>query len=173
MPIKINGATSGSTTITAPATGSDESIELSTALASKLDLAGGKILQTVSATNSTQTNTTSATYVTTNLNASITPSSASNKVFAMAITNGYNNTANQYTTFRLFRGTAAGTGVGSEVQAGSGSAATTGSGSCIALDSPSTTSAQTYTLCMKVSGGTGAAQYGNIEANIILMEVSA
>ena len=37
MPIKINGATSGSTTITAPATGSDESIELSTALASKLD----------------------------------------------------------------------------------------------------------------------------------------
>lgn len=37
MPIKINGATSGSTTITAPATGSDETIELSTALAGKGD----------------------------------------------------------------------------------------------------------------------------------------
>lgn len=36
MPIKINGATSGSTTITAPASGSDETIELSTALAAKL-----------------------------------------------------------------------------------------------------------------------------------------
>lgn len=35
MPIKINGSTSGSTTITAPNTGSDETIELSTALAGK------------------------------------------------------------------------------------------------------------------------------------------
>ena len=39
MPIKINGATSGSTTITAPDTGSDETIELSTALAAKVDYA--------------------------------------------------------------------------------------------------------------------------------------
>jgi hypothetical protein len=35
MPITINGATSGSTTITAPDTGSDETIELSTALDAK------------------------------------------------------------------------------------------------------------------------------------------
>lgn len=35
MPVKINGSTSGSTTITAPATGTDETIELSTALAAK------------------------------------------------------------------------------------------------------------------------------------------
>lgn len=38
--IKINGTSSGSTTITAPASGGDESIELSTALAAKADLAG-------------------------------------------------------------------------------------------------------------------------------------
>ena len=37
--IKINGSTSGSTTITAPATGSDETIELFTALAAKAPLA--------------------------------------------------------------------------------------------------------------------------------------
>jgi len=37
MPINIKGQTSGSTTITAPNTGSDETIELSTALGSKLD----------------------------------------------------------------------------------------------------------------------------------------
>ena len=42
--VKINGSTSGSTTITAPATGGDESIELSTVLDSKLPIAGGKIL---------------------------------------------------------------------------------------------------------------------------------
>jgi hypothetical protein len=39
--IKINGSTSGSTTITAPATGSDETIELSTALAEKLPYSYG------------------------------------------------------------------------------------------------------------------------------------
>lgn len=38
--IKINGTSSGSTTITAPASGGDESIELSTALAAKGDVAG-------------------------------------------------------------------------------------------------------------------------------------
>lgn len=36
--IKINGTSSGSTTITAPASGGDESIELSTVLAAKLDV---------------------------------------------------------------------------------------------------------------------------------------
>ena len=39
--IKIKGDTSGSTTITAPATGGDESIELSTALAAKLPYSYG------------------------------------------------------------------------------------------------------------------------------------
>jgi hypothetical protein len=41
MPIKINGATSGSTTIAAPDTGTDETIVLSTALASKADYPSG------------------------------------------------------------------------------------------------------------------------------------
>lgn len=38
--IKINGTSSGSTTITAPASGADETIELSTVLAAKGDIAG-------------------------------------------------------------------------------------------------------------------------------------
>lgn len=41
MPVRINGATSGSTTIAAPDTGSDETIVLSTALASKADYPSG------------------------------------------------------------------------------------------------------------------------------------
>jgi hypothetical protein len=36
MPIKLTGSSSGSTTITAPATGGDDTIELSTALAAKV-----------------------------------------------------------------------------------------------------------------------------------------
>ena len=39
MPVRINGATSGSTTIAAPDTGGDETIVLSTALASKANTA--------------------------------------------------------------------------------------------------------------------------------------
>jgi len=46
--IKIKGDTSGSTTITAPATGSDETIELSTALASKLPYSYGTATPTTS-----------------------------------------------------------------------------------------------------------------------------
>jgi hypothetical protein len=55
MPVKINGATSGSTTITAPATGGDESIELSTALAAKADLDGATYTGTHDFTGATVT----------------------------------------------------------------------------------------------------------------------
>lgn len=84
MPIKINGATSGSTTITAPDTGSDESIELSTALASKLDLAGGKILQIVRATKTGNESTTSSTFVDANFSVTITPQLNTSAVLLMA-----------------------------------------------------------------------------------------
>lgn len=55
MPIKINGATSGSTTITAPATGGDETIELSTALAAKANLASSTYTGTHDFTGATVT----------------------------------------------------------------------------------------------------------------------
>lgn len=90
MPIKINGATSGSTTITAPATGGDESIELSTALASKLDLAGGKILQVVRATDSTLRSTTSTSLVdVTGMSVTITPSKSDSAVIIIAAFQAY------------------------------------------------------------------------------------
>lgn len=59
MPIKINGSTSGSTTITAPATGTDETIELSTVLAAKAPLASPTLTGTPTAPTATAgTNTT-------------------------------------------------------------------------------------------------------------------
>lgn len=73
MPIKINGSTSGSTTITAPATGTDETIELSTALAAKAPLASptftgnvvwsGATLRASTATVATNQTCTSQTYI--------------------------------------------------------------------------------------------------------------
>jgi hypothetical protein len=71
--VKINGQTSGSTTITAPASGGDETIELSSALAGKLPIAGGKILQIVRATDSTNRTTTSNAFVDASISVTITP----------------------------------------------------------------------------------------------------
>ena len=78
--IKINGSTSGSTTITAPATGGDESIELSTVLDSKLPIAGGKVLQIVRATDSTNRTTTSTSYVDAGISVTITPQKSDSAV---------------------------------------------------------------------------------------------
>lgn len=83
--IKINGETSGSTTITAPATGSDESIELSTALAAKAEKTGS-VLQVKQSVLSTKfTSSTKGSYVAiTGLSVTITPSSATSKILVLA-----------------------------------------------------------------------------------------
>ena len=49
---------------------------------------GGKVLQVVTNTHSTSTSTTSSSYVSTNLDASITPSSSSNKILVLVAQNG-------------------------------------------------------------------------------------
>lgn len=68
---------------------------------------GGKVLQVVSSSISTTTSTTSATYVTaTNMNLSITPTSASSKILILATVNIYfNRTGDQGgTVIKLLRG---------------------------------------------------------------------
>jgi hypothetical protein len=92
MPINIKGQTSGSTTITAPNTGGDETIELSTALGSKLPIAGGKILQIVRATDSTQRTTTSATPVdVTGMSVTITPQKSDSAIFIICTANVFSS----------------------------------------------------------------------------------
>jgi hypothetical protein len=93
--IKIRGDVSGSTTIKAPDSGSDEIIELSSALASKVNypsggangnalikdgtsavwgaVAAGKILQIVRATDTTTRSTTSTSFVDASISVTITP----------------------------------------------------------------------------------------------------
>jgi len=83
--VKLKGATSGSTTITAPATGGDETIELFTELAGKLPIAGGKILQVVRATDTTQRDTTSTSFVdVTGMSVTITPQKNDSAILLMA-----------------------------------------------------------------------------------------
>ena len=156
MPIKINGATSGSTTIAAPDTGSDETIVLSTALASKLDATApvGKVLQVVS---TTKTDTFSASvndgaYVDiTGMTVSITPTAATSKIFVIAMLHGANSGL-AMSAYRLVRGST-GICVGDAASSRTpvtavgaiGNLTNAPSGASIAfLDSPATTSATTY-----------------------------
>jgi len=148
---------------------------VSLALANHIDgLDGGKVLQVVSADYSTQTSSTSATYVTTGLTATITPSLSTSRIIILATTSGRKNGTTGQGYYSLFRGTAAGTNIGPEVNAfGSNSDVYWGL-NLSGIDSPNTTSAQIYTLCMRVANSnTILAQTGTLKAQMILMEVAA
>jgi hypothetical protein len=137
----------------------------------------GTVLQVVSATYSTQVSSTSASWVTTGLTASITPSSTSSKIYVVATIPARNNSGNNGVQFTIFRGTTSGTNLGSASE-GFGNFATTGDlyspVTMQFLDSPSTTSSQTYTAAMYVRGGTtGFAQNGNGPSVMTLIEVAA
>jgi len=139
----------------------------------------GAVLQVVTSSNETETSSSSASWVTTGLNASITPKSTSNKILAIwnvavsissATNNGY---------ISLFRGTVAGTNLGN-TSIGSGFGGIYNSGGRIDtvaagnhLDSPSTISSQTYTIGMFASTGiTMQAQKFSAKSTLTLMEIA-
>ena len=138
---------------------------------------GGKVLQVISATDSTQRTTTSTSYVTASntLTANITPSATSSKVLILVNSTCYNS-ASGYTYYTIFRDS---TNVASnssqdELTAQYGISGTNISPLSIKfLDSPNTTSQITYQAYMKVQNSTG---YFNVNGNtgsIILMEIGA
>lgn len=134
----------------------------------------GKILQVVQGTSETTVNTTSTSYVTTGLTATITPSLVTSKILILTHIYG-NGNATDETRFTIFRGTVAGTNLGPAAGMGGFYPGSYFTVSFNWLDSPSTTSAQVYTLGFKnLSGaGTSRAITGNAAASITLMEVAA
>jgi hypothetical protein len=141
----------------------------------------GKILQVVAYSAASNVSTTSSTYVTTNITATITPSSATNKVLIVASNNFF--TDNNLTKMTLFRGTVAGTNLGSGGYVGfgllgnyNGSIYTELHGTLTAsyLDSPATTSAQVYTVGFaSITGGSSSICNLSASGTITLMEVGA
>jgi hypothetical protein len=139
---------------------------------------GGKVLQVVNATYSTQTSTTSTTFADTGLTATITPTSATSKilVFVNQVGCHRNSGTNGALQLRLLRGS---TSIvtfekylgynGGTVEINAGSASTT------YLDSPATTSATTYKtqLATDLSGFTLAVQANGGTSTITLMEIGA
>jgi hypothetical protein len=139
----------------------------------------GKVLQVVQGTTQTSVSTTSTSYVTTNLTASITPTLATSKVLVLFSISGYNDTGGGQCIATVFRGTVAGTNLGATNSSGFG-AAFSGAGetmsniSGIILDAPSTTSATTYTVGFKrKTSGTAYVLVDGQLATLTLMEIAA
>jgi hypothetical protein len=140
------------------------------------DLRGAfRILQVIEGTTSTQVVTTSTSFVTTNLTATITPSATSSKILILVNSpTGKDSSVFSGCYTGLFRGTVAGTFLaGSLLYAGGNSTYMMCTYSY--LDSPNTTSATAYTLGIRTNSGSTAV-YANADSNrssIVLMEISA
>jgi hypothetical protein len=139
----------------------------------------GGILQVVTGTTSTQVATTSGTFVTTGLSASITPISTSSQIVIIANTTGLTPNNSTVATWTLFRGTVADTNLGNGSTGmiwiyTEAAASLRGSVACSAIDSPNTTSSQTYTLGFRTnsSGGSITSNTADTKATMILMEVA-
>ena len=137
-----------------------------------------RVLQVVQSSTTTAVSITSGSYVTTGLTGTITPSSTSSKILIFSFTPLYTAAASKSVSATIFRGTVAGTDLAPSAD-GLGRTNSDAAGLlvvnvCQALDSPSTISAQTYTVGVKVgSGGTVSAQFQSQEARMLLMEISA
>ena len=137
----------------------------------------GSVIQTVSATYATSTNTTGG-FTDTGLTATITPISSTSKIAIFASINGvYKNGTNSSIGLNVCRGA-------SEIvrfsdnglsYTGDTSASQT-SGSVSYVDSPATTSATTYKVQFKNGSGSGGSvtiNDGSVSSTLVLMEIKA
>jgi hypothetical protein len=134
-------------------------------------LPAGSVLQVVQADLASTFSTTNSAYQDTGLSASITPSSASNKVLAILTAHGGQNTSGRSAFYNLVRGSTE-IRVGDNLQTG-----TTFSKMPLVLmqlDSPNTTGSVTYKSQVKTDGvGTiTMAVSGTQKSSLILMEIA-
>lgn len=140
--------------------------------------ATSKVVQIINATYATETTNSTTTYADTGLTATITPTSASNKVLVYVFQNGVAKTAsnaNSAVGLRLLRG-ATEVLVFSSFSGLTSSAVgnNVGTVGCGYLDSPATTSATTYKTQFKqyVNASAAVVQETAISSSIVLMEVT-
>ena len=178
MPITLNGS---GTVSGISAGGLPDGIIQSADLATGV---GGKILQIIYAETTTHVTTTSGNYVDTGITATITPSSNSNKILAVASIQWmlYRESTETDGSFKLLRGS---TAISTHDNAVHIEAGTTSQSRIISeggytiqrLDSPATTSATTYKVQFKTNRTANAGQMDvnrqNAPGCITLMEVAA
>lgn len=142
---------------------------------------GGKVLQVIHASTSTETASSTTAFATTNLTATITPTSASSKVLVLVSQNGclVDTQSNQAVKLQLLRGATVISAITDRQSYNSGSLFLMTGASLNWLDSPATTSATTYKTEFAryaSAGGTVYVQSYNSAptvSTITLMEIGA
>ena len=132
-----------------------------------------RVLQVVSATTTTTVNNSTATYVDSSLTVTITPQSATSKIFVAVNQVFYVDNAGGNLNVGLVRGA---TFLQTQIDPTYNSAGQgVGNVSFLYLDSPATTSAITYKtqFARRAGGGTMTAQINSNPANITVFEISA
>jgi len=142
-------------------------------------VSGGKVLQSVMGTSTTELSSAATSWTDTGLNVTITPSAITSKIFVQATTTSKQDTGDAYAYYTIERQVSGGsdTNIG---DATFGLNFQEGDTSynvsiypmyCHILDSPSTTSAITYEFQAKAEGGTIGAMYQSQKGVIIATEV--
>ena len=138
--------------------------------------AAGQVIQVITATESTQRTTTSTSFVTASntLSVTITPSSASNKIFIICDI-GYNraitNAVNYFTIYRGATNLGGANGLAHVYNGDPSSSGIEANVSMSILDSPSTTSATTYQVYARVSSGTALFCGQSTTSSITVFEI--
>jgi len=138
---------------------------------------GGKVLQVVNATDTTERTTTSSSFTAagTTLSVDITPSSTSSKIFIVVTSTTHANSALQARYFTIYRDS---TNLGQVnngmtalyIEANPGDPVTPLVMSY--LDSPSSTSQITYQIRLKTTGGTGYLNWNSTRGSITAYEIA-
>jgi len=173
----INGDTSGSITLAAPAVAGSNTLTLPTLTGTVLtNKTAGTVLQVVSVSTTTNTSTTSSSFVAvTNLTASITPSSSTSKILVQVNMSIYGAAVGSEAVATIYR-------AGADLTSGNGFADVYGGSTDIIqqapmlyLDSPATTSSTTYAVYFKRTQGASSIQSSlrGTTNTITLMEISA
>jgi hypothetical protein len=180
MGVKLATASSGSIELVPTNTASNYTVTVPAVNGTMLtNKTAGTVLQVVQSTYSTQASTTSSSFATTGLTASITPSSSSNKILVVATTTVFGTTLTDVLT-TIYRGD---TSTGTNLAGGTSAMSTKYNTqpaepsmvTNVFLDSPSTTSSQLYTFAIRssVAGQASYAQTANTMGTITLMEIAA
>ena len=139
---------------------------------------GGKVLQVVSGTTTTQKDSSTSTYVDSNLTATITPSSATSKVLVLVAQGGLrksNANASNCINIRLMRGATQLQEIFYANWTNTTVLLVAASASFAYLDSPATTSATTYKtqICSALNTSDVGVQYNDASSSIVLLEIGA
>jgi hypothetical protein len=160
--------------LTTPNLGTPSALVLTNATAlPKAALPSDSVLQVVNATYSTTTNTSSSSYVTSGLTASITPTSSSNKILILVSFPCTTNDTGRQLTYTLYKNNTTNLTSSGYGQLFSNVGNLQGVGSLSVLDSPATTSSTTYTVYFQsTTGGSVTMFHNSLTGTITLMEIA-